>query len=48
VPGGVIIDDCQAESSIYDGRNIVVFCSKGAFKEEIVFDKLGIIRKPLF
>jgi hypothetical protein len=51
VPGGVIIvDDCQAESSIYDGAGEAyrLFCSKKGFKEEIVFDKLGIIRKPLF
>lgn len=51
VPGGVIIvDDCQAESSIYDGAGEAyrLFCSKKGLKEEIVFDKLGIIRKPLF
>ena len=50
IPGGIIIvDDCQLESSIYDGAGEAYrqFCSKMGFKEELVFEKLGVIRKPL-
>lgn len=50
VPGGVIIvDDCQSESSIYDGAGEAyrLFCAKNGFKEEVVFEKLGVIRKPI-
>jgi hypothetical protein len=50
VPGGIIVvDDCSAESSIYDGAGEAYrkFCAKMGFKEELVHIKFGVIRKPL-
>lgn len=50
IPGGVIVvDDCSPESSIYDGAGEAYrkFCAQMGFKEELVFEKLGVIRKPL-
>lgn len=49
IPGGVIIvDDCQNDLSIYDGAGQAYreFCNKFNLKEELVFNKLGVIRKP--
>jgi hypothetical protein len=48
-PGGVIVvDDCSALESIYDGAGQAYreFCGEMGLKEEVVFTKLGIIRKP--
>jgi O-methyltransferase len=48
IPGGVIIvDDCQNDLSIYDGAGQAYreFCNKYNLKEELVFNKLGVIRK---
>jgi O-methyltransferase len=50
VPGGVIIvDDCSFQDSLYDGAGEAYrdFCSKMGIAQELVHDKLGIIRKPL-
>lgn len=50
VPGGVIVvDDCSLESSIYDGAGEAYrkFCATMGFREELVHEKLGVIRKPL-
>lgn len=50
VPGGVIIvDDCQPELSIYDGAGEAYrsFCKKNGFIQEVLFDKFGIIKKPI-
>ena len=50
IPGGVIVvDDCMLASSIYDGAGEAYrkFCSEMRFKEELVFEKLGVIRKPI-
>lgn len=50
IPGGVIVvDDCSAEESIYDGAGHAYrnFCNKIGVKPEIVFEKLGVLRKPL-
>ena len=50
VPGGVIIvDDCALEESIYVGAGEAYrdFCSKFGITQELVHEKLGVIRKPL-
>jgi len=50
VPGGVIvIDDCSPLESIYDGAGQAYreFCDEMGLKEEVVYTKLGILRKPL-
>jgi predicted O-methyltransferase YrrM len=50
IPGGIIIvDDCQDDLSIYDGAGQAYreFCIKYNIKEELVLNKLGVIRKPI-
>ena len=50
VPGGVIIvDDCSQTESIYDGAGLAYreFCDENGLIQELIHDKLGIIRKPL-
>ena len=50
VPGGVIVvDDCSALVTIYDGAGHAYreFCKEINHNEELVFEKLGVIRKPL-
>ena len=50
VPGGVIVvDDCSPLESIYDGAGEAYreFCKEINQQEELVFFKLGVIRKPL-
>ncbi|MGO8924426.1 MAG: TylF/MycF/NovP-related O-methyltransferase, partial [Xanthobacteraceae bacterium] len=50
VPGGVIIvDDCALQDSLYDGAGEAYrnFCAKMGIAQELVHDKLGVIRKPL-
>jgi predicted O-methyltransferase YrrM len=49
IPGGVIIvDDCQTDTSIYDGAGEAFreFCNKNNLLQELVQYKLGVIRKP--
>ena len=49
VPGGVIVvDDCSPEKSIYDGAGAAYrnFCKLNNLPEELVYKKLGILRKP--
>ena len=50
VPGGVIVvDDCSPLESKYDGAGEAYreFCKEINQQEELVFFKLGVIRKPL-
>jgi predicted O-methyltransferase YrrM len=50
VPGGIIVvDDCSADESIYDGAAQAYqnFCREIGVNPEVVFEKLGVIRKPL-
>jgi O-methyltransferase len=50
VPGGVIIvDDCSPALSIYDGAGEAYrkFCDARGLEQQVVHEKLGVIRKPL-
>ena len=50
IPGGVIVvDDCSTETSIYDGAGQAYreFCSEQGLHVELLFEKLGVVRKPL-
>lgn len=50
IPGGIIIvDDCSQEISIYDGAGEAYrkFCQRIGCDEEVVHQKLGVLRKPL-
>lgn len=49
-PGGIIIvDDCAAKESLYDGAGEAYrnFCGKMGIAPELAHDKLGVIRKPV-
>ena len=43
-----MVDDCSMEESIYDGAGNAYqnFCNTMGLKPEIVFEKLGVLRKP--
>jgi len=48
-PGGIIVvDDCAAAESLYDGAGEAYreFCQGANLTPEIAHDKLGVIRKP--
>jgi len=47
--GLIIVDDCATEASLYDGAGEAYreFCSRMGIAQELVHDKLGIIKKTI-
>jgi hypothetical protein len=46
--GVIVVDDCSPALSIYDGAGQAYreFCDAMGLPQEVVFEKLGVIRKP--